>query len=123
MQSTTGRKSMNKPKVRSAGEEMFALHCHANGIKVEREYRFCPDRRWRFDFAVPEKFIGIEIEGGTWASGRHNRGAGYEKDLEKYNTAVRLGYRVLRYTTSMVMAGTAINELLEICGMQSKEGI
>lgn len=110
----TERKSTSKPKVRSAGEEMFALHCHANGITVEREFRFCPERRWRFDFAIPEKFIGIEIEGGTWMAGRHNRGSGYEKDLEKYNKAVQLGYRVLRYTTAMVNAGTAINGLLEI---------
>lgn len=62
------------------------------------EYRFHPTRKWRFDFAHPEKMIGIEIEGGVFSKGRHTRGMGYIKDCEKYNSAIILGWRVLRYT-------------------------
>lgn len=74
----------------------------------QREFRFAPPRRWRFDFAWPQQRIALEIEGGTWVGGRHNRGAGYVNDLEKYNTATLLGWRLLRVTPEMVSDGTAL---------------
>lgn len=98
-------------KAQIDGETVFALDCRIHGLKPEREYRFHPKRRWRFDFAFPDTKLAVEVEGGTWANGRHTRGAGYEKDLEKYNAAVLMGWRVLRYSTAMVMDGTAISEV------------
>jgi very-short-patch-repair endonuclease len=62
------------------------------------EYRFYPTRRWRFDYAYPEKKIAVEIEGGAFTMGRHTRGAGFIGDMEKYNAATMLGWRILRYT-------------------------
>ena len=71
---------------------------HKLGLPVpEREYRFDAERRWRFDFAWPALKIAVEIEGGVWIRGRHVRPVGYLGDLEKYNRAVVLGWRVLRY--------------------------
>jgi very-short-patch-repair endonuclease len=67
-------------------------------IKFEAEYRFNPDRRWRFDYAIIEHKIAIEIEGGCWIRGRHSRGVGMVADMEKYNTATILGWKILRYT-------------------------
>ena len=67
------------------------------GFQVDVEVRFC-QRRWRFDYAIPAKKIAIEIEGGVWTRGRHTRGAGFMRDMEKYNMAVELGWVVLRYT-------------------------
>jgi very-short-patch-repair endonuclease len=78
----------------------------------ELEYPFARPRRWRFDLAWPAHRLAAEVEGGTWVAGRHSRGAGYEADLEKYNEATLLGWRVLRVTTHMVIDGRAI-ELLE----------
>jgi very-short-patch-repair endonuclease len=100
------------PKPESPGEAAFLLHCRAYKFSPEREYRFCEGRRWRFDFAFPEQMIAIEIEGGIWSRGRHTRPQGYEKDLEKYNMATRLGWSVYRFTTDMVMRGEAIDLLL-----------
>jgi len=102
------------PKAGSSGEEAFALHCRAEGLAVEREYKFHPTRKWRFDFAFPEQKLGIEIEGGLYVSGRHSRGAGYESDMRKYNEAVKMGWRVLRYSTAMVLAGDAVGDVLEV---------
>jgi very-short-patch-repair endonuclease len=62
------------------------------------EYRFAPPRRWRFDYAWPDKKVAMEIEGGVWIRGRHTRGAGYIRDMEKYNMATKLGWRVFRFT-------------------------
>ena len=64
------------------------------------EYKFHPERRWRFDHAYVSLKVAVEYEGGIWTGGRHNRGIGYKKDCEKYNAAVKLGWRVLRYTVS-----------------------
>ena len=65
-----------------------------------REYRFAPPRRWRFDFAFPQQLLGIEIHGGQWSGGRHNRGAGLQSDCEKQRAAIKAGWRILPYTTS-----------------------
>ena len=109
MPNTTLRPSLPRPG--SRGEEQFAQHCLIYHIPVEREYRFHDERKWRFDFAVVEQKIGIEIEGGSWNQGRHSRGAGFERDIIKYNTAVCMGWRILRFTTGMVQSGDAIDTL------------
>ncbi len=74
----------------------------------EREYRFHPVRRWRFDAAWPEQKLAVEVMGGVWNGGRHARGAGYEQDAEKQNTAIGLGWRLLRFTPSMLKDGTSV---------------
>lgn len=76
-----------------------------------REFRFMPPRRFRFDFAWPDLKVALETEGGTWASGRHNRGTGYESDCEKYSEAAIRGWRVIRVTGKMVKDGRAIDLL------------
>ena len=68
------------------------------GCDVVKEYRFHPIRRWRFDYAIIDKKIAIEIEGGAFTQGRHTRGVGFVNDMEKYNNAVLLGWRILRFT-------------------------
>ena len=62
-----------------------------------REFRFSK-RRFRFDFAFPDRKVAVEIEGGGWLYGRHHRPKGYERDLEKYNLAQSLGWKVFRFT-------------------------
>ena len=101
------------PKPPSEGEEDFALQCRIYNVPVVREFQFHPTRKWRFDFCVPDKLLAIEIEGGTWSGGRHTRGAGYAADLEKYNAAAMMGYRVFRFTTQMVHSGNAIDTIVE----------
>jgi very-short-patch-repair endonuclease len=66
------------------------------GPPLERELRFHPERRWRADFAhLPSRTL-IEIEGGIYINGRHNRAAGFAADLEKYLEAQLCGWRVIR---------------------------
>jgi very-short-patch-repair endonuclease len=68
-----------------------------DGPPLEREYRFHTERRWRADFAHLEARVLIEIEGGIWVNGRHNRAAGFNADLEKYLEAGLAGWRVFRF--------------------------
>jgi len=62
------------------------------------ELKFMPPRKWAFDFCWPESMVVLEVEGGAWSGGRHTRGSGFIKDMEKYNAATMLGWRILRCT-------------------------
>ncbi len=92
----------------SAGEALLAWQLEQAAIDHVREHRFHPERRWRFDFALPAFCIAIEVEGGVWTRGRHVRGRGFAADAEKYNEAAILGWRVLRVTPEMVEDGRAL---------------
>lgn len=72
------------------------------------EYRFHPDRGWRFDFARPWDKIAVEVEGLTHKFGRHQRVQGYTEDCKKYTEAVLLGWRLIRVTPAMVRSGLAL---------------
>tara|TARA_R100001015_G_C4561335_1_gene121148 strand:+ start:433 stop:786 length:354 start_codon:yes stop_codon:yes gene_type:complete len=73
-----------------------------------REHRFHETRKWRFDLAFLEHKLAVEIEGGIWNYGRHNRAATFIKDMEKYNNACLLGWNLLRFTTEDVKKGDAL---------------
>lgn len=66
------------------------------------QHKFHPTRKFRFDVAWPEHRIYVELHGGTWTSGRHTRGSGFERDREKMNLATVLGWRGLEITTTML---------------------
>ena len=85
------------PKPPSRLEARFLRLWEAlDGPPLEREFLFHPGRRWRADFAhLPSRTL-IEVEGGIWIRGRHNRAQGFLADIEKYFEAAMGGWRVLR---------------------------
>ena len=92
----------------------FVALCVADGLPEPcREYPFHPDRRWRFDYAWPKRMLAVECEGGAWTQGRHTRGEGFINDMEKYNAAVQLGWRLLRFTPEQLLAG-AVAQIAEL---------
>ncbi len=68
------------------------------------EYQFAKDigRKWRFDFTFLRWHgkdyikVALECEGGVWQNGRHTRGSGFVKDMDKYNEAACRGWRIIR---------------------------
>ncbi len=80
-------------------------------VECVREYRFHPKRMWRFDYAIPEHRIALEVEGGVWTRGRHTRPQGFLGDVEKYNAAALLGWRVFRTTPSELYSRATIGML------------
>ncbi len=89
-----------KHELRPAAVQFF----QAFGIpEAETEFHFHPVRKWRFDFAWPEQKVALEVEGGVFIQGRHSRGSGMKKDMEKYNAAALLGWRVFRVTPRQCM--------------------
>ncbi len=77
------------------------------------EFRFHPIRRWRFDYAWPDERLALEVEGGIWIGGRHNRGSGFVKDMEKYNRAACMGWRIIRCQPNELTKLTTISLIKE----------
>ena len=86
----------------------------------EREYRFCPERRWKLDIAWPETRlstipsdpgpgVAIEVHGGIYSHGRHTRGSGFEADREKMNSAQLLGWTVIEVTEHHIDNGMMVD--------------
>lgn len=109
----------DKSASKSSGPEIqMAQLLDSAGVLYVREHKFHPSRRWRFDFAIIDKKIAIEVEGGVWARGRHTRGSGYIADATKYNQATILGWRVLRYTSDhLAKPDDILNDLCAICAI------
>ena len=79
------------------------LICKADRLPMPTpEFKFWETRKWRFDWCWPDHKVALEIEGGVWTRGRHTRGSGFIKDMEKYNAAASLGYRVFRCTPNAI---------------------
>ena len=89
-----------------------------DGEPPVRPYRFRPGRKSEFDFAWPIVKVAVEIEGGHYSRGRHVRPAGFQRDAEKYNAAVLLGWRLLRYTGDDLKKRSAhvLDEVTQLLG-------
>jgi very-short-patch-repair endonuclease len=87
------------------------------GINYVKEFVFTPDRKFRFDYAIPEMKIAIEYEGLFSEKSGHTTIEGYNKDCIKYNMAVLLGWKVLRYTA--VNVGDILNDIQRITNNQN----
>lgn len=102
-----------KKKLEPALRFIVRWGVHLKGPPLQREYYFHSERRWRFDYAIPEIKVAIEIEGGT--KGRHQRIIGFTEDCEKYNAAGLLGWTVFRFSTLMVDKEDLIRQVIEFC--------
>lgn len=88
-----------------------------NGFELVEEYKFLTKRKFRFDYAIPKYKVAIEQEGGVYISGRHTRGSGYVKDMEKYNLASINNWLLLRYTPKQIRQNPikVIQEIIICC--------
>lgn len=74
------------------------------------------ERLFRADFYCPKLHLIVEVNGGQYVQGRHNRGGkGYEDDLIKLNLAQANGYSVLQFTYEMLERGEHIKILAKYC--------
>lgn len=102
------RQTKNQPQL----TDLFTSVVKADlGETCVKEFKFHPTRRWRFDYALPEHKIAIEVEGGVWTGGRHIRPQGFLGDIEKYNTATLMGWRVFRTTPDELVRSATLNLL------------
>jgi very-short-patch-repair endonuclease len=80
------------------------------GPDLTPELRFHPDRMFRFDFAHEPTRTAIEIDGGLFIRGRHQRPSGVLSDNEKINSALTMGWHVFRLTSKTI----TVDELTRI---------
>ncbi len=82
----------------------------------ELEYKFHPNRKYRFDCAWPGKRVAVEVDGGQHAfkGGRHCR----DEDRWKLNEAAVLGWRVLRFSHDMIRTNpvTCVRQVVKALG-------
>lgn len=71
------------------------------------ELEFHPERRFRFDYAWPQRRVALEIHGGVFQKSRHTTGVGFTKDKAKMNEATCLGWLVVEVTTEQLKSGEA----------------
>lgn len=86
---------------------------HGGFGRVEREYRFHPTRRWRFDWALPERMIAFEYDGLMKAGENqgHTSIGAVLRDVEKINEAQALGWDVYRVNAKSIHDGSAFSFL------------
>lgn len=79
--------------------ELWTLH---QGPRLEEQYPFVLGRKFRADFAFVPAKLAIELDGGIWKSGGHNRGSGYKRDRRRDFEAYLNGWKILRLTGDMI---------------------
>lgn len=105
--------------------DIFVEFCRKQlGVAPVREYIFHPVRKWRFDYAFPDAKIALEVEGGVYTGGRHIRPKGFLGDVDKYNAASVMGWRVLRVVPDRLRTFTTIEMIKEAMkyGQELQEG-
>lgn len=85
---------VNRADLTKAKFEQFMTD---NNISFVKELKFCKDRKFRFDYAIPNIMVAIEIEGGLFVKGRHINPLGMKNDMIKYNLAALNGWTVIRF--------------------------
>jgi len=83
-------------------EATFALALKSVGCEMAQQVKFHPKRRWRLDFGDVSSKVGVEIDGGEFANGAHNRGVRMANDYAKRNSATEMGWAIFQLTGAMV---------------------
>lgn len=114
----TDKQTPDKPKKRAQKPrkqpktDIFTIICKTDlCVECVKEYMFHPVRKWRFDYAIPEHKVALEVEGGIWTKGRHTRPQGFLGDIEKYNAGTLLGWRIFRVTPDELYSNKTFNLL------------
>lgn len=105
--------SIIKNKIREILKNDFAKVISKNTSEpFELEFAFAaPERKWRADIAFPGVRVAIEIDGGTWTLGRHNRPGSVLKDMEKGNGYATRGWLVFHTPWEWIEDGEKVRGL------------
>ena len=94
-------------------QRLLAIHLRELGFEdVRFEYRANPDRRWRWDLAIPSHRLLFECNGGQFHGG-HRRSGAIDLEDEKHNWAVMAGWRPLQWSNLAILRGEAKQFLQE----------
>ena len=82
-------------------------------VEPQREYMFHPTRKWRLDFAFPDRKIAVEYEGMAFKveKSRHTTISGFSNDCEKYNELAIAGWTLVRVNAKLIDSGIAATQI------------
>lgn len=101
-----------KTDPRSAGEAQLLQQIRAYGLPTpELQHQPCPSRKWRLDFAWPERKLAVEVHGGV-----HVIRSRFEDTAEKELWLTAAGWRVVWVTPKIIKSGLAIDALRWLLG-------
>lgn len=83
------------------------------------EHQHIPGRKFRLDVAWPEHKVGIEVQGGVWTRGKHGRGSGIVKDVEKRNLQLIHGWSVIEVQPSELCMQETVEMVKAVIGIRS----
>ena len=102
-------KATPRPKAESPLEIEFARQLAAAGIDMTRELRPLEDRKFRIDFAIPDRKIGIEIEGAV-----HRIKGRWKSFHERHALLTLNGWTVLYAHREVIVDGRALAWLKQL---------
>jgi len=124
------KKGSRQPKRSKNGYNVDIVLAYFRSHKLpipKAEFRFHETRLWRFDFAwdmknrgYPEDIytnVALEIDGGIWVNGGHNRGAQMLKTWEKENEAACMGWRIIRCQPKDLCTQNTVNLIKRALGI------
>lgn len=110
----TKAKKVRQKASQTPKSDFFTTLCKSDlHVECVMEFKFHPTRKWRFDYAIPSHKIAVEVEGGVWTRGRHVSPKGFLNDMEKYNAATALGWRVFRTVPDRLCTNATLQMLRE----------
>lgn len=107
----TKRESRSKTPKR-AETDLFTLLIRTDlRLDCVKELEFCPGRKWRFDYALPEVKIAVEVEGGTYKTRtyRNKDGVLITTTGGRHNSATVLGWRLIRVVPAELLTNKTID--------------
>ena len=104
-------------------EFRFAAEFVGLGAGIKRRLHKNNLKDWRADFCWPDMKLLVEVEGGGYSYGRHNRPTGFAADLVKYQAAMRMGYNVYRCDGELVKNGEALKTIEILMRLRPFEAI
>ena len=113
-----------KNKETQLTRKAFRQLCVSEGLPEPiSEHKFHDTRRWRLDyfFDTGDVKIALEVEGGVWVRGRHTRGSGFVKDMEKYNQVAAYGIFLLRVQPKDLLTMDTVNLVKQVIASQSNK--
>lgn len=100
------RQKLKQSKHHDTFEHLWKMLGFAITLPFIKEFKFHSKRRFRFDYAWPNKQVALEIDGGCWLKkGGHTTGVGKTRDCKKDFLAAELGWRIIRWTPDMINGG------------------
>lgn len=112
-------------------KSMLVQQCELAGLKMEPEFKFLPERRFKADWQVqygmwegerPKKLtyfvksmVLVEYDGGIFSTGKrgHSSVSGIRRDMEKSNLAQIAGFTIIRVAADHVVSGQALTWIMD----------